>query len=230
LFENPYVDPANAANVVGNARFQKDATAAQSHALVLLENKKNILPLVARGRRVFLHGVDSATAARYGFNVVSDLSKADLAIVRTTAPYQTLHPNYVFGAMQHEGDLGFRNGDKEFEEIKRITAAVPTIVTIYLDRPAILTEVKDRVAALIGNFGVSDAALLDALTGVAQPQGRLPFELPSSMAEVEAQVSARPHDTAHPLYRIGFGRRYSHASATATRKTIAGKAAPTSAP
>jgi beta-glucosidase len=209
LFENPYVDPARAASVVGNARFQSDATAAQSHSLVLLENNKNILPLVARGKRVFLHGIDSATAARYGFDVVSDLSKADLAIVRTTAPYQTLHPNYVFGAMQHEGDLGFRNGDKEFEEIKRITAAVPTIVTIYLDRPAILTGIKDRAAALIGNFGVSDAALLDALTGAAAPRGRLPFELPSSMAEVEAQASARPHDTAHPLYPIGFGLRYS---------------------
>jgi beta-glucosidase len=129
--------------------------------------------------------------------------------VRTSAPYQTLHPNYVFGAMQHEGDLGFRAGDKEFEEIKRIAAAVPTIVTVYLDRPAILTELKDRASALIGNFGVSDAALLDVLTGVAQPEGKLPFELPSSMQEVEAQKSSVPRDTAHPLYPIGFGRRYS---------------------
>ncbi|HCU11268.1 MAG TPA: beta-glucosidase, partial [Gemmatimonadetes bacterium] len=173
------------------------------------ENRNDILPLVARGKRVFLHGVDSATAARYGFNVVSDLSQAEIAIVRAKAPYQTLHPNYVFGAMQHEGSLDFQNGDKEFEEIKRITAAVPTIVTVYLDRPAILTSLKDRAGALIANFGVSDAALLDVLTGVAQPEGRLPFELPSSMQEVEAQRSYLPHDTAHPLYRIGFGRHYS---------------------
>ena len=69
----------------------------------------------------------------------------------------------MFGSMQHEGDLGFRNGNAEFEEIKRITAAVPTIVTLYLDRPAILTELKDRAAALVANFGVSDAALLDVL-------------------------------------------------------------------
>ena len=124
---------------------------------MLLENKKDILPLVARGKRVFLHGVDSATAARYGFTVAPDLAHADIAIVRTNAPFQTLHPNYAFGARFHEGDLGFRAGDKEFEEIKRITAAVPTIVTVYLDRPAILSELKDRASALIGNFGVSDA-------------------------------------------------------------------------
>jgi len=209
LFENPYVDTAAAALVVGNVQFQKEATAAQRRSLVLLENKKDILPLAARGKRVFLHGVDSATAAGYGFTVVRDLANADVAIIRTDAPFQTLHPGYAFGARFHEGDLGFRAGDKEFEEIKRITAAVPTIVTVYLDRPAILTELKDRASALVGNFGVSDAALLDVLTGVAQPEGKLPFELPSSMQEVEAQKSSVPHDTAHPLYRIGFGRTYS---------------------
>jgi beta-glucosidase len=209
LFENPYVDPGAAGRVVGNAQFQKEATAAQQRSLVLLENKKDILPLVARGKKVFLHGIDSATTARYGFTVVRDLSQADISIVRTNAPFQTLHPNYTFGAIWHEGDLGFRAGDAEFEEIKRIAAAVPTIVTVYLDRPAILTGLKDRVSALIGNFGVSDAALLDVLTGVAQPGGKLPFELPSSMQEVEAQNSALPHDTAHPLYPIGFGRKYS---------------------
>lgn len=209
LFENPYVDTVAAARIVGNAQFQNEAAAAQRRSLVLLENKNDILPLVARGKRVFLHGIDSATTARYGFTVVRDLAQADIAIVRTNAPFQTLHPNYAFGALWHEGDLGFRPGNAEFEEIKRITAAVPTIVTVYLDRPAILTELKDRVSALIGNFGVSDAALLDVLTGVAQPEGKLPFELPSSMQEVEAQSSSLPHDTAHPLYRIGFGRRYS---------------------
>ena len=130
LFENPYVDTAEAGRVVGNPRFQAEATTAQRRSLVLLENKNGILPIAARGKRVFLHGIDSATAARYGFTVVPDLSQAELAFVRTNAPFQTLHPNYVFGAMQHEGDLGFRNGNVEFEEIKRITAAVPTVVTV----------------------------------------------------------------------------------------------------
>lgn len=208
LFENPYVDTAAAGRIVGDPLFQREADAAQRRSLVLLENRNDLLPLAPGGKRVFLHGIDSATAARYGFSVVSDLSQAELAIVRTRAPFQTLHPGYMFGSMQHEGDLGFRDGDPEFEEIKRITGAVPTIVTVYLDRPAILTALKGRASALIANFGVSDAALLDVLTGAAKPEGRLPFELPSSMAEVEAQRSDRPHDTAHPLYAIGFRRLY----------------------
>src|SRR4051794_2228126 len=74
LFENPYVDADAASRVVGNSKFQTEATSAQRRSLVLLENKNAILPIVARGKRVFLHGIDSATAVRYGFNVVSDLS------------------------------------------------------------------------------------------------------------------------------------------------------------
>jgi beta-glucosidase len=152
--------------------------------------------------------VDPAVAARYGLTVVATPAEAEVAIVRADAPFETLHPGYVFGAMQHEGNLGFRDGEPEYEAIKRIAAAVPTVVTVYLDRPAILTGLRDRAAAIVGNFGVSDAALLDVLAGRARPEGRLPFELPSSMAAVEAQRPDAPHDSARPLYPLGFGLRY----------------------
>lgn len=208
LFENPFVDAAAAARIVGRPSFQAEAARAQQRALVLLENRNHLLPLSRRMTRVFLHRVDPAVAARHGLTVVSDPAEADVAIVRADAPFETLHPGFVFGAMQHEGNLGFRDGNADFEAIKRVSAVVPTVVTVYLDRPAILTAVRERAGALIANFGVSDAALLDVVMGRARAEGRLPFELPSSMAEVEAQRSDLPHDTAHPLYRFGFARRY----------------------
>jgi beta-glucosidase len=133
---------------------------------------------------------------------------ADIAIVRLSAPFERLHPGYVFGAMQHEGSLEFRPGDADYEAFRRASAVVPTIVTVYLDRPAILEPVRVRARALLANFGVSDAALLDVLTGRARPEGKLPFELPSSMNAVRAQRSDLPHDSAKPLYPIGYGRRY----------------------
>jgi beta-glucosidase len=92
--------------------------------------------------------------------------------------------------------------------IKAASAKVPTIVSVYLDRPAILTNVRDKAAALIGDFGSSDDALLDALTGVAPPRGKLPLELPSSMAAVEAQAEDAPHDSEKPLYPIHYGLTY----------------------
>ena len=77
-----------------------------------------------------------------------------------------------------------------------------------MDRPAILPPIRDRARALIVNFGVSDAALLDVLTGRAKPEGKLPFELPSSMRAVATQKSDVPHDSPNPLYRFGFGLLY----------------------
>jgi beta-glucosidase len=212
LFENPYVDAEQAAVVSGNATFMKEAEATQSRALVLLENKNRTLPVSAKIKKVYLYKINPQAARDAGFTVVNKPEDADLALLRVAAPFETLHPNYFFGARQHEGDLSFKDGQADYEAIKAASAKVPTVVTIYLDRPAILTNVKDKVAALIGNFGVSDAALFAVLTGKATPQGKLPFELPSSMEEVKAQAEDTPYDTKSPLYKFGFGLTYERAA------------------
>lgn len=208
LFENPYVDPKAAEATVGAPAFVAEGRAAQSQALTLLENRDGLLPLKPAGRKVWLMGVSPEAAKAHGLTPVADLTQADLAIVRTATPFQTLHPTYTFGSRQHEGDLSFKDGAADYEAIKAASAKVPTIVSVYLDRPAILTNVKDKATALIGDFGASDDALLDALTGAVAPRGRLPFELPSSMAAVEAQAEDAPHDSAKPLYPIHYGLTY----------------------
>jgi beta-glucosidase len=147
-------------------------------------------------------------AANYGLQPVDTPEAADVAIVRASTPYEVLHPTYAFGARAREGNLAFGPGNADYEAIKNISSKVPTIVTVYMDRPAILTQINDMSKAILANFGVTDTALLDVLTGKAVPRGRLPFELPSSMAEVEAQLPDRPHDTAHPLYPYGYGLTY----------------------
>ena len=211
LFEHPFVSPDSAARLVGNPTFLAAGLDAQRRALVLLENKGGILPLKAaqnRPLRVYVHGIAPDAVTHEGWTVVSDPKQADVAIVRLSAPFERLHPQYVFGQFFHEGSLAFRDGDPDYEPFKQASAAVPTIVTVYLDRPAILTPIRDRAGALIANFGVSDAALLDVLSGRAQPQGKLPFEVPSSLEAVQAQRSDVPHDSARPLYPFRFGLSY----------------------
>lgn len=208
LFEDPYVDSANAVNVVANENFQAEALHAQRRSFVLLENKEKLLPLRGAGKRLFLYQVDPRLATQYGFTVAANLDQADLALLRVDAPFETLHPNYMFGSMQHEGSLDFPDDGADYEMINRSVSKVPTIVTVYLDRPAILAKFNGRVGALLANFGASDRALFDVISGKAKPEGRLPFELPSSMQEVEAQSGELPHDTAHPLYKLGFGLSY----------------------
>ena len=208
LFEDPYVDSSAAVDIVANERFQAEALNAQRRSFVLLENKNKLLPLNGAGKRLFLYQIDPRVASNYGFVVTDDLDQADLALLRVSAPFETLHPNYLFGSMQHEGSLDFADTNPEYQMINRAASKVPTIVSVYLDRPAILSRFNTRLGALLGNFGAGDRALLDIVTGKAKPDGRLPFELPSSMQEVEAQASDRPHDTSHPLYKLGFGLKY----------------------
>lgn len=203
LFDNPYVDARKAGEVVGNPQFAREASDAQVRSLVLLQNKNNVLPLGA-GKKVYLYGIAPAAARAVGFTVVATPQEADVAIIRASAPFQKLHPNYFFGGQQHEGDLDFKDGDPAYEAFKAASSRVPTIMTVYLDRPAVLTNVLARSSALIGNFGVSDAGLFRMLTGQARAEGRLPFELPSSMDAVRTQKPDLPGDSATPLFPYGF--------------------------
>jgi beta-glucosidase len=81
----------------------------------------------------------------------------------------------------------------------------PTIVAVHFDRPYVVPEIAQESAALLATFGVSDAALLDVVTGKLAPTGRLPFELPSSMEAVRAQKEDVACDSAQPLFPCGAG-------------------------
>jgi beta-glucosidase len=85
---------------------------------------------------------------------------------------------------------------------------VPTIVNIYLDRPAVIPEIAQNARALIADYGSSDKSVCEVLFGNAQPMGKLPFELPSSMEAVRAQKPDMPYDSVNPLYKFGFGLGY----------------------
>lgn len=204
LFDNPFVDPETAQRIVENPRHHAEAEQAQRDAQVMLENGKGIVPIRPGGSRVWLYQVDPAVAKAKGFTVVDDPADADIAILRVDTPSEKLHPHHLFGSRQNEGRLDFRDGDADYEAIKRATAVVPTAVAINLDRPAILANVRDKAAALVATFGASDAALLDVLTGTAVAKGHLPFELPATMAAVEAQDPAWPDDSQAPLYPAGY--------------------------
>ena len=208
LFENPFVDPNKAATTVGAPAFRRAALDAQRRSLVLLQNQGNLLPLQKAVRKVFAPGMTASTLASRGLTQVKSPAAADVAILRFGTPHEDLHPGFFFGSRQQEGALDFKAGSPDLDLLAEVSRAVPTIVVISLDRPAILTPLQDEATALIGDFGAGDDAVLDVLVGKARPEGRLPFELPSSMAAVEAQQPDAPHDSEHPLYPIFFGLRY----------------------
>lgn len=208
LFDNPFVDEAQVAALVGTATNQALAADTQRQSLVLLENRDTLLPLDPSARKVWLHGVSPSAAVAAGFIVVETLEDAELAIIRSATPYEVLHPDYVFGAMQHEGRLDFTEDNPDYQAIVAAAAQVPTIVSVTMDRPAILTKVREHATAILANFGLSDAALLDVIAGRAAPQGKLPFALPADMQSVDAQLPDVAFDLDTALYPFGFGLSY----------------------
>lgn len=204
LFENPYVDPAAAASLIGVEDDVDIADRAQREMQVLLRNEDSAVPF-AVGSKVWLSGMDPAAAQFAGLQVVDDPALADFAIVRAETASEPLHPNHFFGSRYKEGRLDFRPDDRTYQAVERASAHVPTVLAIFLDRPAVLTNVQGMSDVILANFGASDTAVLDVLLGRYTARGRLPFELPRSMAAVEEQNPALPDDTDTPLYAFGDG-------------------------
>jgi beta-glucosidase len=214
LFEQPYVDETKAALIAGNKDFAAEGQTAQARAVVLLENKsvastgRPLLPVAPKNKKVYLYGVTAQAAEAAGFVVVTDPAKADLAIIRAPAPYESEHSNFFFGSRQHEGRLSFSEKDAAYAELLRVGPMVPTVFLTTLERPLILTNVRPLATALLGGFGISDEPLLALITGKVSPGGHLPFELPSSVEAVKQQKSDLPHDSQSPLFPFGFGLHY----------------------
>lgn len=207
LFDNPYVDPAAAQTLVGNERFRAAGALAQRKAIVLLKNghaaDAPMLPL--RGRpKLYVEKLAVEVAERYG-EVVADLEAADCAIIRLETPYQPREGNFL-ERMFHAGDLDFKG--EERARILNLLQQKPTIVVIHLDRPAVIPEIATHAAALFGEFGASDEAVLDVIFGRFAPVGKLPFELPASMEAVRQQHPDLPYDSANPLFCFGAGLSY----------------------
>lgn len=141
--------------------------------------------------------------AIYG-QVVESVEDADVAILRLSAPYEP-RPGFLERHF-HAGDLAFKGEEKA--RILDILNRVPTIVDIYLDRPAVIPEIADKCAGLLADFGASDAAVLDVIFGHFNPSGKLPFEMPSSVEAVGRQKEDLPYDSENPCFRFGYGLTY----------------------
>ena len=172
--------------------------------MTLLKNEEKILPLSGKPK-IYIRNIEHTIAAQYG-TLVDNPSEADVAIIRINTPWYPVDTKNPFAQEFHHGDLDFKGEAKQ--EMLQLLKAVPTIVDIYLDRPAVIPEISAYAQALLANYGASDAAVLDVIFGKALPGGKLPFELPSSMEAVREQLTDVPYDSKDPLYPFGFGLSY----------------------
>lgn len=203
IFENPYANPDEAARTVRKKEFQQKADLAQRKSIVLLKNTNNILPL-KKGVRMYVEGVDPAVAAQYGYVSTNNPDDADVCIVRVAS---SADAGYL--GTNRDGPIELTLPAKQVGPLRGLMKKKPTIIVMQFERPLVIPELASESAALLATFGVSDEAVFDVLTGRFNPTGRLPFELPSSMDAVRAQLEDVPYDSKAPLFKFGFGLSYS---------------------
>lgn len=273
LFENPYLDPQESKQIVGNTEFMKAGFQAQLKSVVLLKNKSSILP-VAKNKTVFVpkiyypaskdwwgnlfapkfdYPVDINLIKKY-YNVTEDPAQADFSIIFVTSPYSAAGGydlkdrkaggnGYVPITLQYNAYTAFTArvqsmaaGDPVIDPAisnrsyanKTITAYntmdlrtildtkaamkdKPVIVVVNASKPMIFNEFEQQVEGIVLHFGVSGQAVLDIISGAAEPSGLLPVQMPANMQTVEQQYEDVPFDmTCYTdaqghIYDFGYG-------------------------
>lgn len=200
LFDDPFVDEDAAVRIVGSDVFRAAGHRAQARSVTVLTDE-GALPLSGM-LRVHAPEMSPDAVRDAGFMPMTHPADADVVILRLTAPFEP-RDAYML-------ESGFRAGSLEFDpavigRVESFARHAPVVVVVYLDRPAVLTPLVPHARALVAEFGTSDRALLDALTGRIESEGRLPFQIPATAA---AAASSLP-DVAGGLSDVLFD--YGHA-------------------
>jgi beta-glucosidase len=208
LFDNPFVDSEAAEHVVGNAYFRRMSEETQRRAYTLLENKDEILPLrpIPTEAKFYIESFNSTFLTRRGLTVVQTPEEADYALMRLASP-TARRPGTGRSSSRYDwGPLEF-NATEQARQ-KPIYDVVPSIVGLIFNRVAAIPEIVESAGAVLGSYGSSTGAFLDVVFGVAQPEGKLPFDLPRSTSAVEDAMEDVPFDTRDPVFKFGHGLRY----------------------
>jgi beta-glucosidase len=202
LFDNPFVRMGDLW-MVGHEDIQKQGRIAQQRSLVLLKNEAKTLPL-RNQPKVYLSNFEASAVSQFA-TVVSSPEQADFIIQKLYTPFDERN-QYLLEQFFHQGRLYFT--PEELAPILELTATKPTITVMNLDRPAIITEIAAASQAIIADFDSSDEVIAELIFGEFKPEGKLPFELPSSREAVVQQLEDVPYDSTNPLFPFGHGLGY----------------------
>ena len=97
----------------------------------------------------------------------------------------------------YKGKSVTANNTSELKTILDTKAAMgdkPVVVCMSLNNPAVVAEFESKIDGLMVSFGVQDQALMNVLSGAAEPSGLLPVQMPANMRTVEEQKEDVAHD------------------------------------
>ena len=102
---------------------------------------------------------------------------------------------------------------KLVSDTKTAMKGKPVVVSMFTSNPMIFSEIEKDADGILLNFGVQDQAILEIVTGKAEPSALLPMQMPSDMKTVETAEDVpydmKPHkDAAGHAYDFGFGMNW----------------------
>lgn len=223
LFEDPYVDPDKAAQICQCEDLQKNAYQAQLESNILLVNENKTLP-AKEGIKLYVEGVDKDIAKNYG-TVVDNPRQADLILVRTGV---TVSSGFSFAAIANmtAAQRAAMERQRAIEAAKPVDISIPASIWNNIKKlsatgkPVVVAfnpsgtsivlpqDLKKVVKGCFLVFDCLDNALLDVVFGKFNPIGKLPFEIPATMKDVEAQKEDVPFDAPNKAFEYGFGLSY----------------------
>lgn len=114
----------------------------------------------------------------------------------------------------YKGKTVTASNSRDLESIlatKKLMNGKPVIVSITANKPMVFAEFESQVDGIVLNFGVQNQAILDIVSGKAEPSGLLPVQMPADMKTVEEQLEDVPRDmkvhvdTEKHAYDFGYG-------------------------
>lgn len=274
LFENPYLEPAKTAQIVGNPEYMKAGYEAQLRSVVMLKNKEKTLPMekqlkvyipqrhIPASRNWFgipsperwVDAFNAKIVSKY-FEVVETPEEADFALVGIHSPdggtgydgadlaqggngYVPISLQYGPYTAEYAREISLAGGSP-FEDftnrsyknkttmarnIPDMTLVVetrnkmgekPVIVVVNVSKPMVFAEIEPAADAILVHMGVQDQALMDLISGAAEPSALLPFQMPAHMKTVEEQYEDVPRDmqcytdSDGHVYEFAFGLNWS---------------------
>ena len=233
IFENPYVDEENAAQVLGSEEHRAVAKEAAARSFTLLKYE-NASPLA--GQKLVVAGTlaEDVRALNSGWTAKDPMELAGTTILEAFQNKAgSENVTYIPDASQVPADLsgttavvviGEASGthgpawgtdtlefpQEQVDLVKALKDAGANVVEVVLmNRAYVMTDMVDMADSVLLAYrpGVTCGAeaIADALFGETVITGKTPFQLPRTMEQVLNQREDLPKDIQDPLFDYGFG-------------------------
>ncbi|SCL45889.1 discoidin domain-containing protein [Micromonospora chersina] len=209
IFERPYGDPVNGPYRFHQPAYTALANQASREAMTLLKNDGAVLPIrLNAGDNIVVAGPRAADTtaccvwtsffhAEYGSQTMLDAirtraARAGVNVYSGDGP----NPKLAIVAVGETSYTHATNWPKEQpylppDQLKLIqdfrARGIPVVVALVLPRPYVITEWRDLASAIVVTYRGGEEmgpALAGLLFGDYAPSGKLPWQLPRSLADV----------------------------------------------